>query len=217
VLIYSGAFDPITSIAFGEETHKRLTNSTFVVFPYSAHGVLLNTKCAQKMMEAFINAPDKPVDTSCAAKDIKPVFSGAVKVDLVPYNAPDGSFSANIPKDWTEQQASGPMHFFVNADGSQLLGLGNFKDTDAGTAQEQALDIITKTYGTTQIQTTQSVFFITIVQHSLDTPDQSLVGALVISQLGSDTHIVWLAAPANILQAMLFPVMIPITGSFQGH
>ena len=219
VLIYVGAFDPITSIAFGEETHKRLSNSTLVVFPYQAHGPLLNSKCAQKMMEAFIDAPSKAVDTTCTTKDVKPIFSGAYKVDLVPYTDPNNTFTANIPKAWIEQtaKASGPMRFFTSPDGTQLLGLGNFKATDAGTAQQQALDIIGKAYGPTQIQTTQSILFITIIQHSLDTPDEVYVGALLISQLGADTHVVWLAAPANILQAMLFPVLIPITTSFVGH
>jgi pimeloyl-ACP methyl ester carboxylesterase len=96
VLILSGMLDPITPVSFAEETHRRLDKSTLVVFPYQAHGPMVGSKCAQILVAAFLAAPERSVDTSCTAQDVRPIFMGAYKVDLVPFSDP--KFSANIPR-----------------------------------------------------------------------------------------------------------------------
>src|SRR5258708_27030999 len=140
VLIMVGAFDPITAPAFAQQSHKRLSHSTLALFPYQAHGPIVGSKCAQTITATFLNAPDQPVDTSCTAKDVKPIFLGAYNVDLVPYSDPNGTFSANVPKDWAVQstQSKGPLTFFASPDGAQLLGIGVFKNTKAAAAQKAA-------------------------------------------------------------------------------
>src|SRR5258708_37662720 len=140
VLIMVGAFDPITAPAFAEESHQRLSHSTLALFPYQAHGPIVGSKCAQTITETFLNTPDQAVDTSCTAKDVKPIFLGAYNVDLVPYSDPNGTFSANVPKDWAVQstQSKGPLTFFASPDGAQLLGIGVFKNTKAAAAQKAA-------------------------------------------------------------------------------
>ncbi len=212
VLILSGTLDPITPVAFAQETHQRLSNSTLALFPYEAHGPMASNKCAQTMVARFFEAPDQAVDTSCTAQDIKPIFMGAYKVQLAPFRDPNGKFTANIPKGWTAQTAEsqGSMTFFASPDGNQLLGIGVFKGMKLADGQQAALDAIAKAYGPVEIQqeTTQSaiIFTMTIIVHSLDRPDQAYLGMLLLKQIGKDTQVVWQAAPNNIFQAVLLPV-----------
>jgi pimeloyl-ACP methyl ester carboxylesterase len=212
VLILSGALDPVTPVAFAEETHARLKNSTLAVFPFQAHGPMVGSKCAQTMVADFFQSPTQTVDTSCTARDVKPVFMGAYKVDLVPFNDPNGSFAASIPKGWTRQDdtSKGSMTFFASPDDVQLLGIGIFKGKKLADGQKAALDSIAKAYGPVEVQQQMSqsaiVFTITIVVHSLDRPDQAYLGMIIARQLGRDTQIVWQAAPSNIFQAVLLPV-----------
>ena len=217
VLILSGAFDPITSLAFGQEAHSRLTNSTLAVFPYEGHGPMVASKCAQNMVASFFDAPTKALDTSCTAKDVKPIFAGAYKVSLAPYSDPAGTFSASIPQGWKPQakESDKQLTFFASPDGSQLLGIGIYKNTNAQAARTQAFASISKAYGTVDVQLSKSLFFVTILQHALDRPDQSYIGAMITSQLGPDTHVVWLAAPANIVQATLMPILLPVLTSLR--
>lgn len=198
VLIFSGVFDPITPIAFGEEAKQRLGHSTLAVFPYEAHGPTANSKCAQKMIAAFFAAPDKPVDTSCTAQDVKPIFAGAYTVNLVPYSDPSGKFSANIPENWQPQTGSGPVTFFVSPDKMQLLGLAIVKGGKADEVQQQVINFIEKTYGRVDIEAKLSTFGSTIIVHTLDRPDQVYTGTLIIFPFGNDMHILWEAAPNNI-------------------
>ncbi|MCC7449131.1 MAG: alpha/beta fold hydrolase [Anaerolineae bacterium] len=215
VLILSGVFDPITPVSYGEETHQRLPNSTLAVFPYQAHGPMASNKCAQRMVAAFFNDPAKPVDTSCTKQDVKPVFMGAYQVKLVPFTDPNNTFSAQVPQDWTVQtdKSDGPMTFLTDQQETQLLGIGIFKNMKAADAQKAALDNIRKAYGPVDVQFSQSMLFITIVQVSLDAPNEVYTGALIIQQIGSNTKIVFHAAPSNIFQAVLVPVAPPVFAS----
>ncbi len=212
VLILSGAFDPITPVNYGQEAHSRLTNSTLAVFPYEGHGPMVSSKCAQNMVEAFLDAPQKPVDTSCTAQDVKPIFAGAYKVSLVSYSDPAGTFSSKIPQGWKPQPAKSDnaMTYFVSPDGIQYLGIGIFKNTNTQDAQKQAFASISKAFGPVDVQYSKSILFVTILQHNLDTPDQEYLGALVSTQMGADTKIVWLAGPINIFQATVTPILIPV-------
>jgi hypothetical protein len=208
VLVLSGAFDPVTPVAYGEEAHKRLSQSTLAVFPYQGHGPMVGNKCAQKMVAAFFDAPDQPVDTGCTAQDVKPLFSGAYTVKLVPFNDPKGVFTASVPKDWAvdEQASSGPMTFFASPDGVQFLGVGLFKDTSLEKAQQAILGTISEAYGPVDVQYAQTILIITLMQHTLDRPDQVYTGLIMLQQKGSDVATVWQAAPNNIFQAVTAPV-----------
>jgi pimeloyl-ACP methyl ester carboxylesterase len=203
VLILSGALDPATPPSFAEETNRRLANSKLVTFPYQAHAPLAASKCAQVIAAAFLNDPEKPLDTSCTANDVKPVFMGAYKVDLTPFTDPQGKFQANVPRGWTvqAQQSNGPMTFLASPDGAQLLGIGVFKDMDGAKAQKAAFELIAKTYGPVEVQVTESMLFITVVQHTLDRPTEANTGMLMVRALGKDTMVVWQAGPNNIFQA----------------
>jgi pimeloyl-ACP methyl ester carboxylesterase len=208
VLILSGAFDPVTPVAYGEEAHQRLSRSTLAVFPYQAHGPMVGSKCAQKMVAAFMDTPDRPVDTACTAQDVKPLFSGAYKVQLVPYSDPKGTFTARVPKDWTvdAQASTGPMTFFASPDGVQWLGVGLLKNTNLEEAQQAVLQAVSQAYGPVTVQYAQTILIITLMQHTLDRPDEVYTGLVMLQQKGKDVVAVWQAAPNNIFQAASAPV-----------
>ena len=62
VLLLSGTLDPVTPPKWGAEAARHLSKSTHVVAPGS-HG--LNGPCIDRIMRAFLEDPDRPVDTSC--------------------------------------------------------------------------------------------------------------------------------------------------------
>lgn len=211
-LILSGGFDPVTPISYGQEAHKRLTNSTLAIFPYHAHGPMATSKCAQNMVVAFFDAPDKPVDTSCTARDIQPIFVGAYNVSLVPYSDPEGVFSAQIPSGWEAdaKTSTGQITFFNSPDKVQLLGLGVIKNLAFDKARDLAIAQITKAYGAVDIQFNMNVLTIGAIQHTLDRPSELYTGILFLRRVGQDTYITWQAAPNNIIQAVTLPISLPV-------
>lgn len=215
VLILSGALDPITPVDFANETHERLSRSTLAVFPYQGHGPMAGNKCAQNLVARFFAAPDRPLDTSCTAKDVKPIFLGAFKADLAPFSDPGGKFRANVPKGWQvdTQTSDGPMTFLSSPDGTQLLGIGIFRGKNVKQAQQAAIDLIGQAYGPVELQFTESILFITVAQGSLDRPDEANTGIMMIRPLGADTMIVWQSAPNNVFQAALLPIAPLVFGS----
>ena len=204
VLILSGDLDPITPVKYGQETHARLSHSTLAVFPYEAHGVLPNSKCAQNLVVAFLAAPTQTLDTSCTANDLKPLFVGAYKVKLIPFSAPNATFSGIAPRGWTPEQV-GPLTFFTSPDKKQFAAAGIFKNETAKLAQQAVIDTLTKRYGTVEVEQTQtvSVLFvsITVVAHAMDQPDQAYLGTIILRSQGTDTYVAWQAAPTAWFQA----------------
>jgi hypothetical protein len=220
VLIYSGVFDPVTSVMFGEETHHRLPKSQFVIFPYQGHVPLVTNKCAQNLAVAFINAPDKRLDTSCIKDDVKPIFLGTYKKQLEAYNEA-GKFSVKIPQGWQRTKADSVMTYFESPDGAEYLGVGVFNTGKINEVQSQVLESISEEYGAADVQlsVTQSLFIINtrVVQHGLDSPDEVRFGILMIIAQGSQTRVLWYAANPNILQAAVLELVPPITLSLSGQ
>lgn len=66
-LIISGALDPITPPQNAIETASTLSNSRIVTLPRGGHSPSATNPCLLNIVAAFINAPNQPVDTSCAA------------------------------------------------------------------------------------------------------------------------------------------------------
>ncbi|MHB8628805.1 MAG: alpha/beta hydrolase [Aggregatilineales bacterium] len=204
VLILSGDLDPITPVKYGQETHARLSHSTLAIFPYEAHGVLPNSKCAQNVVVAFLNAPTQPLDTSCTANDLKPLFVGAYQVKLTPFSTPNATFTGVAPQGWTPEQV-GPLTFFTSPDGKQFAAAGVFKNQTVQQAQQAVSDTLTHRYGALEVEQTQTVNIlfvsITIVAHSLDRPDQAYTGTFILRAQGADTFVAWQAAPTAWFQA----------------
>ena len=74
-LILSGEHDPITPPSWGFSAAENLSQAQYLVFPGAAHGVLGSSGCTFRVLEAFLNAPDEPVEASCVS-DLPPLFGG---------------------------------------------------------------------------------------------------------------------------------------------
>jgi pimeloyl-ACP methyl ester carboxylesterase len=211
VLILSGAFDPVTPVSFGEEAAARFPNGTLVLFPYQAHGLMPASKCAQNLVKAFLTAPDQPLDASCTAKDIAPVFSGTFKVELQPFSDPAVSVKLNVPKGWTWQadKSSAEMAFFASADQVHLLGAARLRAKNTAEAQAIAVKAIEAAYGAVDPQATIDILGSRIVQHGLDNPDNVYLGVLTIVGFGNDYRVLWYAAPTTVFTAT-FETVVPV-------
>jgi len=74
-LILSGEHDPITPPSWGFSAAEHLSQAQYLVFPGSAHGVLGSSGCTFRVLEAFLSAPEEPIDASCVS-ELPPIFGG---------------------------------------------------------------------------------------------------------------------------------------------
>lgn len=73
-LILSGEYDPITPPAWGERALTTLEHGSPAVFPGVGHGVLGTGACAERIVNAFLDAPAASVDRACVDDLDGPVF-----------------------------------------------------------------------------------------------------------------------------------------------
>ena len=70
-----GTFDAITDPSWQEVVTPGLSASQAVHFPGLGHQVFLQSACAVSVMQAFVAAPDQPVDQACVAEMSPPAFT----------------------------------------------------------------------------------------------------------------------------------------------
>lgn len=75
VLLFAGAFDPVTPTAYAERAAASLERATVVVSPGLSHQSVLADPCIDGLVAAFLDAPDAPVDGACAAGIAPPPFT----------------------------------------------------------------------------------------------------------------------------------------------
>lgn len=73
-LIMNGRFDPITPPANGELAAETLSNSTVVTFGFTGHSAATSGDCAEALMVAFLDNPQRKLDTACVAEKQEPTF-----------------------------------------------------------------------------------------------------------------------------------------------
>ncbi len=66
-LILAGAYDNLTTVSWNKSAFVTLLNGVFVLAPGAGHGVITYSACADRTAQAFINDPNKALDTSCFA------------------------------------------------------------------------------------------------------------------------------------------------------
>jgi len=205
VLILSGNLDPVTPVSFGEETNKRLKNSTLVVLPYQGHGVIIGSKCAQNVTAAFFDNPTAKVDASCTKNDLVPIFSGAYKAEFDALDDAAASVAGLLPKGWTVEAGS-PLSFATSPDGLQFAAVGVYKNSDEKTARAAVLKALGEKFGAVGVQQelTQDMLIIriTAIVHGLERPDQAMLGILYLRPDGKNVLVAWQAAPFNWFQAV---------------
>lgn len=64
-LVFSGQFDPVTPVTWGQLTVEGLTNGQLLIVPAIGHGVIRGNDCARQIAGQFVNAPGQPLDTAC--------------------------------------------------------------------------------------------------------------------------------------------------------
>jgi pimeloyl-ACP methyl ester carboxylesterase len=64
-LVLLGEQDPITSRAEAERALAGLTQGRLLIVPATTHGTTESEPCAAEVMNAFLNAPDAPLDRGC--------------------------------------------------------------------------------------------------------------------------------------------------------
>jgi pimeloyl-ACP methyl ester carboxylesterase len=64
-LVAAGEFDPITPPSHGRRVAAALPRSQYFEVPGAGHGALIRTPCARRLAVAFLNGPERALDTSC--------------------------------------------------------------------------------------------------------------------------------------------------------
>ena len=102
-LVLAGEFDPITPPRWGEAIAGSLTNSHFVEFPNTGHGVVAAHECGVQLFHAFLDDPATDPDSACIA-EIPPLAFTADEADvvLVPVVREDIGVEGVAPEGWTE-------------------------------------------------------------------------------------------------------------------
>lgn len=83
-LLLSGGFDPITPANYAAEVAKGLSHAYNVVIPTGGHGQMLDGKCQNSIILAFLHDPQTQPDTSCVASLNKPEFYTPGRIVALP-------------------------------------------------------------------------------------------------------------------------------------
>ena len=89
-LLLSGRFDPITPPVQAERVAAGLSRALAVTFPRGTHGQAFLLPCANATIAAFLDAPERRPDTTCAA-EAAPLFYTPEQLLSVPARSRGGS------------------------------------------------------------------------------------------------------------------------------
>lgn len=104
-LVMSGAYDPITPPAWGQDAAKTLANSYFFQYPGMGHGTSVDNACPTGMMINFVKDPTKSPDSTCIPKMGEPKFIVPTRpedIKLVPYTDTQLGISGVTPEGWEQ-------------------------------------------------------------------------------------------------------------------
>jgi pimeloyl-ACP methyl ester carboxylesterase len=76
-LIMAGNYDFQTPVSWNRSAFVNLSNSYYVQFPASGHGVIAQSQCAKDVAREFIDTPFKQPNSGCTA-DLWPIWAMAV-------------------------------------------------------------------------------------------------------------------------------------------
>jgi pimeloyl-ACP methyl ester carboxylesterase len=93
-LLLSGSFDPITPPAHAERVARDLGRAYTVTFARGTHGQAFTSPCANRLIAAFLDAPDRRPEAACANEDA-PAFLTPDRLLSLPARAQGGG--ATLP------------------------------------------------------------------------------------------------------------------------
>ena len=125
-LVLAGEFDPVTPPSAGRAVAENLSQSTFIEFRGTGHGVLTSGPCAVSVMTAFLAA--RELDTACVDEYTAPQWTPPLANTFVPYESPDYGFTGVVPEGWNEAQPGYFIHPQGDAGIRQLLVPGASSD-----------------------------------------------------------------------------------------
>ena len=73
-LVMAGNYDFQTPVSWNRSAFVNLSNSYYVQFPMSGHGVIAQSQCAKDVARAFIDTPYRQPDSSCTG-DLWPIWA----------------------------------------------------------------------------------------------------------------------------------------------
>ncbi len=91
-LLLSGSFDPITPPAHAERVARDLGRAYTVTFARGTHGQAFTLPCANRLIAAFLDAPERRPDATCA-NEAAPAFLTPDRLLSLPARAQGGSAS----------------------------------------------------------------------------------------------------------------------------
>jgi pimeloyl-ACP methyl ester carboxylesterase len=90
-LLLSGAFDPITPPAHAERVASTLSRAWPVTFPRGTHGQAFTQPCANRIIAAFLDAPDRRPDAACANEATPAFYTPDQLLSLPARDRPQGA------------------------------------------------------------------------------------------------------------------------------
>lgn len=114
VLLYSGAFDPVTPPSGGDAVAAALGNARHITFANGGHGQLFYSACASNIATQFFDSRLVSVNAACA--NMQPVF-----YTDAPRRATTNNMDFNVPGSWITRSYLDPSLF---EDGPRSLQIG---------------------------------------------------------------------------------------------
>jgi pimeloyl-ACP methyl ester carboxylesterase len=85
VLSMNGELDTQTAAVWGALSVQNYSNAQMVIVPESGHGTIQFSQCARDITAAFIEAPERDLDTSCIEDLRLPVMLPDGTMHPLPY------------------------------------------------------------------------------------------------------------------------------------
>lgn len=206
VLIMAGEFDPITPPQWGIKTHQHLSNSTFVMIPHAGHGVSILPGCPRQIGRAFLNSPNRYVDTSCAQ-------------EVIPFAIPNAEQFESFTDDYNEFDSVRPIGWRANQDLPGNLSRTSYGYTNLAQLTYFNYNIVdSKDY----IEGIYNIYFPALETFELQTDwlDWTVYLAdelgmyVALAENGDNTQVVILYAPITEFRVIRDSLLIPVLESY---
>lgn len=109
-LLTSGSFDPITPPAFGSLVAAGLSTHFEMTLSNESHGSTLSA-CGTKLLNAFLDSPNRSPDSSCIAAQSLPAFATAGSAERFESFGAQLSFSTAVDRKQLPSPATGLSRF----------------------------------------------------------------------------------------------------------
>lgn len=210
-LIFSGGFDPITPVAWGQAAAKTLSHSFFFELPAAGHGASLSEDCPRNMLIAFFKDPNVRPDDSCISTTLgKIAFAAPLRAEditLTDFTEPLLGLTGKVPAGW---KSVGPGTYTPSGKQTDTIALlmqaGPIKaDTFLNLIKQQfeqaGVKVDLRTTGTRQANGLDWTLYAT---------EASVLGVdIAVAEKGGQTYFVVMQSPLNDRGVLYNAVFLP--------